>query len=493
MRAIKRTLLPLLLLASLLLTACGGPRPSDAAEAPWQTAYRQTGAYLLSQDVPTAGSVGGEWTVVGLRAAGLLTRETAAVYYESAAACAAQADDGGRLDANKSTENARTILGVTAAGHDAADVGGVDLTAGLGDMAYLRRQGINGPIWALLALDCGAYPDPAPAEGAEPVTRAALVSEVLSSRCADGGWTLLGDTLDVDITAMALTALAPYTADAAVQAAVDDALALLSDSQLPTGGFASWGTENCESAAQVLVALTSLGIDPLADSRFLKDGATVLDALCAFALEGGGFRHIAEQTAPDAMATEQGFYALAAYDRFLSGQSRLLDMTAAAQDAYQTDPVPEGRPQPVEPEDAQVDEGTVWTCTVSISCATLLDNMDALAQSKRPLVPADGVLLPETQVTFSAGESAFDVLQRVCRDNKLHMESSFTPLYNSAYVEGIGNLYELDAGSLSGWMYAVNDWFPNYGCSRYQLQDGDIVRWVYTCDLGKDVGGGMTG
>ena len=118
--------------------------------------------------------------------------------------------------------------------------------------------------------------------------------------------------------------------------------------------------------------------------------------------------------------------------------------------------------------------------------------MDKRAQNKRPLVPEDGVLLPETQVTFAAGESAFDVLQRVCRENKIHMESSFTPLYNSAYIEGIGNLYEFDAGSLSGWMYTVNGWFPNYGCSRYQLRDGDVLHWVYTCDLGKDVGGGMT-
>ena len=486
MRVMKRTLLPLLLLLSLLLTACGAP-PSGGEEAPWQTAYRQTGEYLLSQEAPAAGSVGGDWAVVGLRAAGLLSRETAAVYYESAVTYAAQAD-GNRLNPNKSTENARTILGVTAAGHSAADVGGVDLTAGLGDMEYLRRQGVNGPIWALIALDSGAYPDPAPAGGASPVTRAALVSEVLSSRCADGGWTLLGDTLDVDITAMALTALAPYTEDAAVQTAVDAALQLLSDSQLPTGGFVSWDTENCESAAQVLVALTSLGIDPLTDSRFLKDGATVLDALCAFAVEGGGFRHIAEQTAPDNMATEQGFYALAAYDRDTRGQSRLFDMTAAAQDAYQTDPVPAGKPQPVEPEDAQVDGNTTYTCTDSISCATLLDNMDKLSQNKRPLVPADGVLLPETQVTFSAGESAFDVLQRVCRDNKLHMESSFTPLYNSAYIEGIGNLYEFDCGELSGWMYSVNGVWPDYGCSGYTLHDGDTVVWSYTCDLGRDVG-----
>ena len=469
MRVMKRTLLPLLLLLSLLLTACGAP-PSGGEEAPWQTAYRQTGEYLLSQEAPAAGSVGGDWAVVGL-----LSRETAAVYYESAVTYAAQAD-GNRLNPNKSTENARTILGVTAAGHSAADVGGVDLTAGLGDMEYLRRQGVNGPIWALIALDSGVYPDPAPAGGASPVTRAALVSEVLSSRCADGGWTLLGDTLDVDITAMALTALAPYTEDAAVQTAVDAALQLLSGSQLPTGGFVSWDTENCESAAQVLVALTSLGIDPLTDSRFLKDGATVLDALCVFAVEGGGFRHIAEQTAPDNMATEQGFYALAAYDRFTRGQSRLFDMTAAAQDAYQTDPVPAGKPQPVEPEETKPDTSQQATCTVSISCATILNNMDKCDEAKRALIPADGTILAASTVTFSPGESVFDVLQRVCRENRIQMESKWTPLYESAYIQGIHNLYEFDVGSGSGWMYSVNDWYPNYGCSRYTVQPGLSLR-----------------
>ena len=101
--------------------------------------------------------------------------------------------------------------------------------------------------------------------------------------------------------------------------------------------------------------------------------------------------------------------------------------------------------------------------------------------------------LPAAEVTFSQGESVYDVLQRVCRENKIHMESSFTPVYNSAYIEGIGNLYEFDCGEGSGWMYRVNGEFPNYGCSRYVLQDGDTVEWVYTCDLGQDVGGGFTG
>ncbi len=159
-------------------------------------------------------------------------------------------------------------------------------------------------------------------------------------------------------------------------------------------------------------------------------------------------------------------------------------------DKYQTNPVPEGKPTPVEPEDTTVDSSTSYTCTFSISCATILNNWDKCDESKKPLVPADGVILPSTTVTFNEGESVFDVLQRICRENRIHMESSWTPMYNSAYVEGIHNLYEFDVGSLSGWMYSVNGWFPNYGCSRYALQNGDVVKWVYTCDLGYDVGGG---
>ncbi len=158
-------------------------------------------------------------------------------------------------------------------------------------------------------------------------------------------------------------------------------------------------------------------------------------------------------------------------------------------DRYQTDPVPEGKPQPVEPQEAVTKE-TVYTCTVSISCATILDNMELCDPEKQELIPADGWILAPVTVTFEEGESVFDMLLRVCRENAIHMEYSWTPIYNSAYIEGIHNLYEFDVGALSGWMYSVNDWFPNYGCSRYQLHDGDTVNWVYTCDYGYDVGGG---
>lgn len=159
----------------------------------------------------------------------------------------------------------------------------------------------------------------------------------------------------------------------------------------------------------------------------------------------------------------------------------------AAQDAYGTDPVPEGKPAPVEPQDQTEGEQT-FTCTFSISCAAILDNLEMLDTEKTELVPEDGWLLEPVEVTFQEGQSVFDVLLNVVRERRIHMEYMDTPMYNSAYIEGIGNLYEFDCGNLSGWMYSVNGWFPNYGCSRYVLQDGDTVEWVYTCDLGADVG-----
>ncbi|MCC8048021.1 MAG: DUF4430 domain-containing protein [Oscillospiraceae bacterium] len=115
--------------------------------------------------------------------------------------------------------------------------------------------------------------------------------------------------------------------------------------------------------------------------------------------------------------------------------------------------------------------------------------MDWLDSEKAELVPSDGWILPPTEVTFYEGESVFDVLLRTCTENKIHLEFSETPLYASAYIEGIANLYEFDCGELSGWMYKVNETFPNFGCSRYALSDGDTVSWLYTCDLGADIGG----
>ena len=171
-------------------------------------------------------------------------------------------------------------------------------------------------------------------------------------------------------------------------------------------------------------------------------------------------------------------------------QSMAID-PETGKDQYQTDPVPEGKPLPVEPQDVTIGS-TAYTCTISISCSAILNNMDLCDPAKKDLVPADGWILKPVTVTFYEGESVFNLLRRVCKQQKIHMEFENTPIYNSAYIEGIHNLYEFDVGELSGWMYKVNEWFPNYGCSRYALKDGDVICWVYTCDLGSDVGGGYS-
>jgi len=161
------------------------------------------------------------------------------------------------------------------------------------------------------------------------------------------------------------------------------------------------------------------------------------------------------------------------------------------QDKYLTDPIPEGKPMPVEPDKVQIDDSKIMTCTFSIECTSILNNLTDLEPEKLDILPSDGIIFPPQTVEFKEGESVFDLLQRVCRENGIHLETSMTPVYNTAYIEGINNIYEFDCGSLSGWVYRVNDWYPNYGCSRYCLSEGDIVEWRFTCDLGKDVGCGL--
>lgn len=160
-------------------------------------------------------------------------------------------------------------------------------------------------------------------------------------------------------------------------------------------------------------------------------------------------------------------------------------------DKYETDPIPEGKPRPVEWQDANIDKSKVKKATLSIRCDTLLipSNYEvAKSNGKEEMIPKNGVIYATKAVEFYEGESVFDVLLREVKREKIHMEFVMTPVYNSNYIEGINNLYEFDGGELSGWMYKVNGWYPNYGCSRYQLKDGDVIEWVYTCDLGRDVG-----
>ena len=127
-------------------------------------------------------------------------------------------------------------------------------------------------------------------------------------------------------------------------------------------------------------------------------------------------------------------------------------------------------------------------CTLSVRCDTILNNLNWLDSNKTSFVPSSGIIFPPTRVTFYEGESVFNVLAREMKKNNIHLEFMSTPIYNSAYIEGIANLYEYDCGELSGWMYRVNGVFPTYGCSRHTLKPDDKIEWLYTCDLGADIG-----
>lgn len=283
--------------------------------------YKTTGDYLAKLGTPGVGSIGGEWMALGLARSGRTVPEG---YYDAVVKYVKDnIDSNGRLDKNKATENARIILALTAIGKDVTNVDGHDLLAGLNEMSYLSKQGINGAIFTLIALDSHSYTP------AGDVTRDKLVQVILDAQISgDGGWSLDGKNADVDMTAMAIQALAAYyKSNSSAKKAVDKGLSWLSSVQQNDGGFTSWGAASSESCAQVIVALTALGIDPAKDSRFIKNGVSVLDALCSFAVNGGGFKHLATETSANGMATEQGFYALVAYYRLLNGQTSLYDMT----------------------------------------------------------------------------------------------------------------------------------------------------------------------
>ena len=317
-----------------------------------QEIYKTTGDFIQGLGTPTVNSTGGEWMVIGLARSG---RTVPAGYYDNVVEYVkAKADANERLHRAKVTDNARVILALTSIGKDVTNVGGHNLLKGLDNMAYVQKQGINGPIFTLIALDSHNYPTMGD------VTREKLIETILGAALEDGGWTLSGTKADPDMTAMAIQALAPYyKTNETVKAAVDKALEVLSALQRNDGGFGSWGTVNSESCAQVIVALTALGIDPATDSRFVKNGSTVLGALAGFYVDGGGFKHTADGER-NGMATEQGYYALAAYFRFVNGQTSLYDMSdvtiqtggntpADPDDPGKTDPSNPGKTDPSDP------------------------------------------------------------------------------------------------------------------------------------------------
>ena len=278
---------------------------------------------------PTIGSSSGEWAVLALaRGNADVLNSYYDGYYARVVAYVRDNISSGKLNADKSTDNARIALALTAIGEDPTSVGGHNLLTALNDLSYVKKQGSNGPIWALIALDSKNYTSS---------SRDALIEAILDGRTNDGGWALDGNATDVDMTAMAIQALAPYynKSNKTVKDAVDTALAWLSTKQNSDGGFSSWGKANAESCAQVIVALSALNIDADTDSRFVKNGHSALENLLTFEQADGSFLHTLPGSDKDnnQMSSEQGTYALVAYDRFKTGKNSLYNMTDAVKRA----------------------------------------------------------------------------------------------------------------------------------------------------------------
>lgn len=297
---------------------------------------------------PVVASIGGEWTVLSLARSGIKVPKK---YYENYYKRVEKTvkDAKGILHRMKFTEYSRVILALTAINKDVTDVGGYNLLSYLSDFDNVKKQGINGPIFALIAFDAGNYDIPIDKKASVQTTRQGIIDFILDKEIHKGtskagGWALSGTDPDPDITFMAIQSLANYMDQKEVKEAVDRALKIMSKKQLSTGGYNSWGTENCESTAQAIVALTALGIDIDTDSRFIKTDKkgnknTLMDGMMQFYCKGGGFAHVNEGydggggsgTGLNAMATDQGMYALDAYYRYINGKNKLYDMTDASQ------------------------------------------------------------------------------------------------------------------------------------------------------------------
>ena len=298
----------------------------------------ETSAYMRATD--TNPSVGSEWYVLGLARGGLSLKEKYFSTYYNHTANYIEEKKGILTNTSKYTEYSKRVLVLTAEGKDARNVGGYNLFKYISDLSLVKEQGLNGPIWALLAVNCHpeySFPDNPSAK--EQNSEAALVNFLLQSELSGGGWALMGSNADSDVTGMTLQALAPYYHIAGyenVTAAIDRGLARLSEMQNDSGGYSTMGVETEESCAQVITALCSLGIDPETDSRFIKGGHWTIENLITYHIAGSGFMHVkagagnnggAAAGTLDGMATEQGYYALVAYQRLKDGKTGLYDMS----------------------------------------------------------------------------------------------------------------------------------------------------------------------
>lgn len=326
------------------------------------------------------------------------------------------------------TDYERIVMALSAMHGDATDYKGLNLVEKIYNSSVMEAQGLNGPIFGLLALDSGEYGTPANAVW----DRDKLIAAILAKQNADGGFALTGDVSDPDITAMALTALAPYRGQSAVESAGQKAVNWLSSNQQANGGYLSSGVDSSEGVAQAIIALTSNGIDPTSAS-YTKNGITLLDKLFTYLQADGGFSHVIDpQAASDFMATEQASQALSAYEMFVRGTGKL----------YQF-----GKPQlhvqvQVEGPEGRIAEG-------GISGSNALDSLQKLLQQK--------------QVPITVTDSPY-----------------------GKYVSSINQIDAGKYGGYDGWLFDVyrdGKWsFPQVGMDAFDLKSTDKIVVYYGGD-----------
>lgn len=320
---------------------------------------------------PAFGTDAGEWTVFSLARGEYFNKDNAYFtdYYnrivETVNQTAASVNMNGALHKNKSTENSRLIVALSAIGKDATSVGDWNLVEAYSANGFdwIKKQGLNGTIWALIALDSNNYAT------SDATIRQQCVDSILSLQHDDGGWALQANKTyasDPDITGMALQALYPYRNQEAVATACEEAFECLSEMQHDNGTFASGGSECSESCAWVIVACTTWGINPDTDSRFVKNGKSVVDGLLSHYLQDEAqFQHIVGAGA-NGMATDQSTYALVAYNRFVNNKTALFDYSDVVFDGKQE--VVIGKPKATLGLPAQItdDIGKTFNATISL-------------------------------------------------------------------------------------------------------------------------------
>ena len=295
---------------------------------------------------PAFGTNYGEWTVFGLARGGYYANDSQyfADYYDRIVEYvnekAAEINLSGALDKSKSTDNSRLIMALAAIGKDATSVGNWDLVEAYSanGINWIRKQGMNGTIWTLIALDCGGY------ETSDPTIRQQCVDAIVSAQHNDGGWSLVtakAQPSNVDITGMTLTALYPYRNQPAVAEACEKAFTWLSESQLDNGGFPYGKGETSESCVWAIVACTTWGINPDTDPRFIKNGYSAIDNLLTYYLEDEAKFEHGRGAGANAMATDQATYGLIAYDRLVKGKPSLYDYSDVT---VEEDTVVQGKP-----------------------------------------------------------------------------------------------------------------------------------------------------